>query len=180
MPPVFLPIRHTWDGRDADPGEHASVVVKLRDDGLLVQIDAPFHGDPPPPGPAGPTWALWEHEVVELFVLGADDRYLELELSPHGHHLGLQLHGVRTITERLLPLQPDTRLHAGRWTSTLLVPLALLPPSPSHANAYAIHGSGDARRYLAHAPVPGPAPDFHRLQHFPRVELSGAGRRFSR
>ena len=39
------------------------------------------------------------------------------------------------------------------------------------ANAFAIHGVGPQRRYLACTPVPGPQPDFHRLEVFPAVDL---------
>ena len=168
---LTLPIRLTWDGHPADPGEHA--VVRVHDAGpmLRLEVDAPLHGDPPPAGPAGPTWALWEHEVVELFVLGSDQHYLELELGPHGHHLVLQLHGVRQIVARQLPLDLAVQQADGRWQATAMVPRALLPPGPHRANAYAIHGVGSARRYLAHTPVPGPQPDFHRLSCFPAVTL---------
>jgi len=46
-----------------------------------------------------------------------------------------------------------------------------IPSSPRTPNAFAIHGIGDERRFLAWVPVPGSAPDFHRLHHFPHVEL---------
>ena len=45
--------------------------------------------------------------------------------------------------------------------------LDCLPPDLCAANVYAIHGQGPSRRYLAWHPVPGPAPDFHRLDRFP-------------
>ena len=47
----------------------------------------------------------------------------------------------------------------------------LLPPGLRALNLYAIHGTGRSRRYLAMTPVPGPAPDFHRLQAFTAIEL---------
>lgn len=168
---LTLPIHLTWDGRPADPGEQA--LVRLHDAGpaLRLEVEAPLHGDPPPAGPPGPTWALWEHEVVELFVLGADERYLELELGPHGHHLVLQLHGLRQVVARQLPLDVVIRHTATHWQATARIPRDLLPPGPHCANAYAIHGVGDARRYLASTPVPGPKPDFHRLSCFPVVSL---------
>ena len=73
-----------------DEASSLEVTVTVTDspDGLRVAVDAPAHGDPPPctpeggPAPVGATWALWDHEVVELFVLGADDHYTELELGP--------------------------------------------------------------------------------------------------
>ncbi|MCK6504885.1 hypothetical protein L6R53_16055 [Myxococcota bacterium] len=170
-PPLLLRVDRTWDGQAADPGEVATLALHDDGDALGVEVDAPFHGDPPPPAPPGPTWALWEHEVVELFVVGPGQRYLEVELGPHGHHLVLQLHGVRNVVARELPLDLRVTCAAGRWQARARLPRALLPPGPHLANAYAIHGRGAGRRYLAWTPVPGPAPDFHRLPLFPAVTL---------
>ena len=57
-------------------------------------------------------------------------------------------------------------IDAGRWRGEARVPARLVPAGVSRWNAYALHGLGAARRYLAHAPVPGDAPDFHRLGCF--------------
>lgn len=167
-----LPIDLTWDGAPAEPGERALVRLRPEDEALRVEVEAPFHGDPPPEGQPGPTWALWEHEVVELFILGPDQRYLELELGPHGHHLLLLLHGRRTITERLLPLQLEVAVIGDRWTARAWLPWALLPPGPHHVNATAIHGQGEGRRYLSHVALGGEQPDFHRLEAFVPVPAS--------
>lgn len=162
-----LPIASTWDGRPIEPAERAEVVVTRELASLRLAIDAPLHGDPPPAGPPGPTAALWEHEVVELFVAGPDERYLEIEVGPHGHHLVLWLEGVRRPVMERLPLALDVRRAGARWravaTTDARVPL---PEAPWRVNAYAIYGVGDARRWLAHAPVPGERPDFHRLDRF--------------
>lgn len=162
-------IGQTWDGQPLPPGQIAHVVVTPGPDALVLELDAPWHGDPPPPGPAGPTWALWEHEVVEWFLLGADDHYLELEFGPHGHQLILQLHGRRQVTARELPLDYAVTRQGDRWTGRAVIPRIYLPPSPRAANAYAIWGQGEQRRYAAAAPVPGPQPDFHRLERFAPV-----------
>lgn len=169
--PLVLRVDRTWDGHPAAPGE--VVTLRLHDDGdaLLLAVDAPLHGDPAPPTPPGPTWALWEHEVVELFLLGADDRYLEIELGPHGHHLVLQLHGARRIVQRELPLDLRVTHAPDRWQALARLPHTWLPPGPLAGNAYAIHGRGPDRRYLAWTPVPGPSPDFHRLSLFPAISL---------
>lgn len=165
---VTLAVAHTWEGAPAAPSEHASVTLRLDAAGLHVAVHAPRYGDPPPPGPPGSTWKLWEHEVVELFVLGADGRsYTELELGPHGHFLLLQLEGRRNAVATELPVEARWEPGGGpRWRAQARLPLAVLPAGPWRGNAYAIHGAGAARRYLAWAPVPGPEPDFHRLEHF--------------
>jgi len=145
---------------------------------LVIRVDAPWHGDPPPPGPPGPCDRLWEHEVVELFLVGplADGpEYLEIELSPHGHHLVLRLHGVRRVVERGLPLElMIERVAAGRWEARAAVPSAWLPHPVERLAAFAIHGSGPARRYLASTPLPGATPDFHQPARFPRLSPAAA------
>ena len=133
---------------------------------LSIAVNAPFHGDPPPASPPGATDRLWEHEVVELFLLGADERYLEVELGPHGHHLVLRLHGRRSIEQQGMAIAYEARLRGARWSGRALVPAAWLPAGLDRCNAYAIHGAGPARRHLAAFPVPGREPDFHRLECF--------------
>ncbi|MDA8018825.1 MAG: hypothetical protein MPN21_15395 [Thermoanaerobaculia bacterium] len=105
-PGSALRIQTTWDGRPAAASEIVDLRVENSADSsaLLVFVDAPFHDDPQPPGPPGPTPALWNYEVVELFIAETCDdpssvRYLEVELSPHGHHLVLRLEGVRQVVE---------------------------------------------------------------------------------
>jgi hypothetical protein len=108
---------------------------------LLVDIDAPFHGDASPSSAAGPTPGLWDFEVVELFLLGAGDRYLELEFGPHGHWLALQLEGRRNIvrTENSQrAVQFEAMRSAGRWRGTARIDASLLPDDLARANAYAM------------------------------------------
>ena len=150
--------------------------MRLVDGGstLDVHVEAPFHGDPAPADPVGPTWRLWDHEVVELFIagIGSPEPYLEVELGPHGHHLVLQLAGRdRTITARLLPLAFEAEIDGDRWSGFARIPREYLPCGAGWANADAIHGPKEARRYLSWAPVPGDAPDFHRIWLFPQVAL---------
>ncbi|PKN56886.1 MAG: hypothetical protein CVU56_13665 [Deltaproteobacteria bacterium HGW-Deltaproteobacteria-14] len=159
-------VAHTWDGAPIPAGERAHIRVTALPRHLRLDVDAPFFGDPPPPGPPGPTGALWEHEVVELFLLGPGERYTEVELGPHGHHLVLRLEGRRNPVATLLPLDFTARVGGARWRGVAELPVALLPPGPLLVNAYAIHGVGPARRHLAMTPVPGPAPDFHRIDAF--------------
>lgn len=173
-----LSIDRTWDGAPLPAAEVATVFLSADAGGLVVDVVAPFFGDPAPAEPPGPTWALWEHEVVELFVLGADDRYLELELGPFGHHLLLRLEGRRNIVEKLLPLDVVTTRLATHWSATARLPAGLIPAGPHRVNATAIRGVGAGRRYAVAEPMPGPQPDFHRLEAFRPVVLPVAvGRR---
>jgi len=167
--PARLLVHRTWDGAPAPDADRVTLEVALTATALRLVVDAPFHGDPPPAAPPGPTDRLWEHEVVELFVLGPGERYTEIELGPHGHHLVLQLEGRRNTVATGLPIDFAATLDGARWRGEALVPRALLPPGPHRINAYAIHGLGAGRRYLAMTPVPGAQPDFHRLDRFERA-----------
>ena len=158
---------HTrWDGNAAQLEERVALDLTRDADHWVFELDAPFHGDPTPASPAGPTPELWNYEVVELFLLAPPDHYLEIELGPHGHHLVLELRGVRRPIRQELPLDFHARIDGDRWHGRARIPQALVPDGVTRLNAYAIHGLGENRRYLAFQPVPGPAPDFHRLEHF--------------
>ena len=64
-----LELASTWDGQPARDSERATLTLSATPDALHIAVDAPYHGDPPPPGAPGPCWRLWEHEVVELFIV---------------------------------------------------------------------------------------------------------------
>lgn len=169
-------IRTTWDGTPLPPHERAVVQVVDGGDCLRLLVFAPFHDDPAPHGPPGPTRGLWEFEVVEWFLVGADTRYLEVELGPRGHHLVLRLHGVRTVVDQALDMTTTTR-RCGQswWSGTADVPRTWIPHGPHAANAYRIHGQGPARRYDASTPLPGPKPDYHQPDRFAPVTLPDPG-----
>ncbi len=166
-----LNIDQTWDG--APVGQDEEVVIGLigARRHLMLQVDAPFHADPRPEADPGSCWGLWEHEVVELFVLGDGGRYLEVELGPHGHFLVLKLGGYRHVMETSLPLDFAARIDGDRWRGVARLDRALLPKGPHTINAYAIHGTGEDRRYLAWSRLKGDKPDFHLLSCFVAVQL---------
>ena len=165
-------IDRLWDGSPARVDERVTLKIEL-DRHLTIELDAPWHNDPPPDGAAGSTWALWEHEVVELFLLGRNEQYTEIEVGPHGHYLCLKLQGVRNIVARELPMSWVVDHQGERWLGRATVSRDQLPDEIVAFNAYAIHGTGEARRYLAYAPVPGDGPDFHRLEHFAPWPFTG-------
>mgnify|MGYP001564523490 CR=1 FL=1 len=168
--PRQLTVCTLWDGTAADKSESVTMRLELRREELVVEVEAPYHGDPAPPGlpGPGPTDALWEHEVVELMLLGDDERYLEVELSPHGHYLALQLQGPRRTVHSGLHLGVRSAIQGHRWRGRAEIPGCWLPSGLSRLNAFAMHGVGPARRYLCWraASTPGPRPDFHRLEAF--------------
>lgn len=164
---VRLDITHTWDGLPARTNETVSLALSRDATGdWLLDVDAPFHGDPAPAAPPGPTPALWNHEVVEIFLLAPPDHYLEVEIGPHGHHLVLELRGVRRPTREGLPLDLQVERAGDRWRARARIDSGLVPAGVTRVNAYALHGEGSRRRHLAFAAVRGETPDFHRLGQF--------------
>ena len=160
-----------WRGRPIAPEEHVRLDLMLDDASLVIDVAAPLHGDPPPAVPAGRCDGLWNHEVVELFLLGRADRYVEIELGPWGHYLVLSLEGERRVVGSDHTIEFDVTRDRRRWTGRAIVPARWIPEPVGLGNAYAIHGEGAARRYLALHAVPGGEPDFHRLERFGPIGL---------
>ena len=59
------------------------------------------------------------------------------------------------------------------WRGEALVPKEYFPENVDKFNIYGIHGTeqNGGRFYEALFPVPGPHPDFHRIQHFGDIKL---------
>ncbi|CAM1309445.1 C4orf33 (predicted) [Pycnogonum litorale] len=169
-------INTTWDSRALD---HKPISVKFQksDDYLKISAEAPFFDDPRPSGgsiPGQPYDELWNYEVVEAFFLSDDDKYLEVEFSPHGQHLVLLLNGCRNPIKSMLPLEFNAAIDEGTWVGEAFIPLSYFPPNVKRFNAYAIHGIGDQRIYESLYPVPAGIfedPDFHRLDYFKSIDF---------
>ena len=167
MPSHRFEILSSWNGETLLPGEWATVDLLLGDP-VEVRVEAAYYGDPAPIDRPGRQYGLWEFEVVELFLLGDDDRYLEIELGPHGHWLALSLAGPRVVVDDWVPIEFEATQKGDRWTGRAQFDPSWLPTGLARANAYAIHGVADTRRHLATTPLPGDHPDFHRLDGFSR------------
>lgn len=157
-------VDRSWRGERAPPAERALVRAQVARGALIVEVEAPWHGDPPPPGAPGSRWGLWGYEVVELF-LRRGAAYTEIELGPHGHFLVLQLLGPRRVRRIETEVRYQVERRGDRWRGVARLP-AWIAGAPCSANAYAIHGVGPGRRYLVAHPVGGARPDFHRLGAF--------------
>ncbi len=183
-----LVIGTTWAGAPLAAAATTRLAIDVAPEGLRLTLDAPFHGDPPPPEdgqPRGARDGLWEFEVVELFLAGPEGAYLELEFGPHGHALALQFSSYR---QRLacFELPSRARIEDHRWTAEATVPSERLPRGPWRGNAFAMHGlppgpsSGSApgssgRVHLAAFPAgPGRAPDFHDPNTWRALRADGA------
>ncbi|XP_016363685.1 UPF0462 protein C4orf33 homolog isoform X2 [Sinocyclocheilus rhinocerous] len=167
-------IKHTWDSL---PVDHEPVKIRFSpgEDGLLMQVTAPFFNDPPAPAgsPGEPFPGLWDYEVVESFFLNNNtEQYLEVEVCPHGQHLILLLNGKHNAFMQQLPLSFKANIEDNKWKGEALLPWRYFPQGINKMNSYAIHGSGAGRTYEALYPVPredlqeGQGPDFHRLEYF--------------
>ena len=167
MKKTRLVIANTWDGESIGEEERVTIDLELSDTTMNVDIDAPFHNDPPPETPAGSLDGLWEFEVVELFLRGDADTYLELEFGPFGHYLALRFNAYRQVLESGgLALQYECGRRGDRWSGRARLPVRHLPVGLRSCNAYAMHGADKIRRYLALYPPGGSEPDFHRLEGF--------------
>lgn len=143
--------------------------------GLLLEVDAPYFDDPAPPGLPGPTDRLYEFEVVELFLAQETDpaRYLEVEMSPHGHHFVLAFEGVRNAVAKAIQIPFSARIEGNRWQGIGYLSVEWVPRGELTANAFAVHGSGAQRRFRSARPFPGDRPgdrpNFHRPHAYGRL-----------
>lgn len=160
-------IAHTWKGEALLPEEQIRIRLLIHGDSLKLSVEAPFHGDPPPPQQAGSTDRLWEYEVVELFLVGEGGDYLEIEMGPYGHYLVLKLSDVRCVETAHLPMDFRVERDEKRWWGEARILRKWLPLSCIRANAFAIHGTGEKRRYLCAHAMGGKSPDFHQPACFP-------------
>lgn len=167
MQALRFEIETTWDGGTLRAEEFARLDVEFRDDDLMIDVDAAFFNDPAPAQAPGSLSGLWDFEVVELFLVGRESQTLEIELGPHGHYCVLELAGPRQVRREGVPIEYEAERVGDRFEGRARLSRALLPPDLQAANAFAIHGVGSDRRYLAASALPGPAPDFHRLSDYP-------------
>jgi hypothetical protein len=173
-----LAIERYWDGGACgDAWLHGRVELAARDEGLEVVAALPHQAVPRvPAAPAGARVAdLWEYDVVECFLAGAGGRYLEVELGAGGHFLVLSFSAprVRSDAHEALALPVEFASDARGWRSRVVLGWGLVPAGLCALNAFVIAGGA----HLAHAPLPGSAPDFHQPGRFPRAALDEAPRR---
>ena len=160
-------ITYLWDGTSLSQADIVHVSIEEHEQYMLLNIDAPYYDDPAPNGAPSSFWGLWEHEVVEIFLVGADGQYLEAEFSPHGHHLLLWLSAPRIIEKKHLPVEFTAEIQHDRWKGTAKLKRSILPSSIKTWNLFSIHGIGEQRQYQCMYPLDTPKPDFHQPQRFP-------------
>lgn len=179
MSVTHFEITKTWNNHSVDPAHHVKLDLLLTDN-LHIKVSSPFYDDPHLPDmtkhPATMD-KLYNYEVVEVFLLGEHEHYLEIELGPKGQYLVLELKGYRNVTRYPIELpQYQSKVNGNQWVGAAVVPFSLLPAKITHMNAYAIYGSGDNRTYLSLYPAPAnhanyTAPDFHKLELFQPISI---------
>ena len=132
--------------------------LELTEEGLKIDfLDWENSSEPPPtdPDPANGTWELWNYDVVELFLVGENGEYTEIEMGRYGHHLILQLDAPRSIVYKEIPMQYEVIDGDYRWAGRGFVDKKWLPEKIVRANAFAIHTLNGERRHCCYTPLPG-------------------------
>ena len=173
---LALSIVTYWDGIPcANTRLHGVVTLDAEDEGLYLTASLPHQECPcvPATPPRTRVANLWEYDVVECFVVGAEG-YLEVELGAGGHFLVLDFAAPRVrrnAYEAFVPRMTFEPRSEGRtaWHASILMPWAMVPVRVKGVNAYVM--SRD--HYLCYHPLPGPKPDFHQPERFPQVCIEG-------
>jgi hypothetical protein len=174
---LILPIVTYWDGTPCTNTRlHAVVTLGAEKEGLCITATLPHQEYPCVPAvpPHTRVAHLWEYDVVECFVVGAEG-YLEVELGAGGHFLVLDFAAPRVrrnAYEAFVPRIHFEPCQEGKpaWRSSILIPWPMVPVPVQGVNAYVI----SRHHYLCYHPLPGPRPDFHQPERFPHVHLEGS------
>ena len=164
-----LCIQHEWDGTRLPESHWVMVDLRLSDEGLQIEVDAPFFNNLAPsdaPNPKTGCWQLWEYEVVEVFLVDQEGAYTEIEVGPHGHHLILRLDAPRSVVDKMHPMVWDAEVDGERWRGRGLIARHLLPRNIERVNAFAIRTVQDYRQYCCYTSLPAEQPDFHQPERF--------------
>jgi len=171
---LYFEIDKLWDGRlCANEALHAEVWITKREAGLEVRVHAPQLSNQRIPDAPHDTRVdgLWDYDVVELFFVGDDGTYTEVELGPGGNYLVLQFDGIRHRSNDWEGREFDHRNSTstpGTWQSIIQLPWDTLPRHIVRANAFLVMDG----KYLAWNPIPGDKPDFHQPDTFPDVSIA--------
>ena len=165
-------IKKRWDGTDLPACSQTTVSFVVLEDSLRICIDAPFFNDARPPPNATD---LWNFEVVEVFIKGRFDKYIEIEVGSHADYLILLCDGYRQCFIRRLDANLCTaQILNNRWIGEIEIPNHYLPPPTElgyyTCNAFSIHGE---REYCAAFPPSSSTlePDFHKLELFEKLPV---------
>ncbi len=168
-----LEVKRRWNGDECpDKSIRGNFQVERTDGGLLITATAPkFSVEHHPNAPSGKRFdGLWDYDVLEIFFVGEDGKYIEVELGTAGHYLVLGFDGVRRrandfydhVFEHTFYREKD-----GSTINTIFIPNDILPPLITRVNAFIIAN----QEFLAHAPLPGAKADFHQPDAYPMMSV---------
>jgi hypothetical protein len=153
---------------------------------LLIEGRAPYKNNPTPQAPFGRLWGLWDYEVLEVFIYGDHDEYIELEFGPWGHYLALYFQGVRSLKreevylKNLRSWRVEGRVgYESQWGFSCILKREVLPQKIHDQsqdtwgiNAFWCFNDLEGNRHFCCAhPLPGETPDFHQPKDFPKYPL---------
>lgn len=168
-----LEIERQWDGSaPPDRGPRGHLELSATESGLRIEGRL-FDPGPSrvPDAPVGARVAdLWHYDVLECFLVGTGEAYLEVELGAGGHFLVLSFDAPRQRRDEHRDLTPEVRhLRDERgWRTGFTLPWSCIPQPVRALNAFAIVGGV----HLAFHPVPGAEPDFHQPGSYPAALLA--------
>jgi hypothetical protein len=153
-----------------DANYYTQVTVERRADGLFITAQTPvFPKRHEPNTPPGRLDGLWDYDVSEIFFVGDDGKYLEVELGTRGHYLVLAFDDIRQRSNDFADadFQHEYQADEHGATSSILIPNSALPANIVKANAFLIAGG----YFMAYSPLPGDEPDFHQPKNFIECKL---------
>lgn len=171
---LYFTVNAMWDGSPCgDERLHAEVWITKKQAGLSIRVHAPqLEGQSVPNAPVDTrVEGLWNFDVVELFFVGEDGKYTEVEIGAGGNYLVLAFDGVRQRSNDFAGREFDHRHSSttpGTWQTAMTIPWDALPEKIMRMNAFVIAGG----HHLAMSPVPGTEPDFHQPDVFPEVTVA--------
>jgi len=171
---LYFEIDKMWNG-DPCGGEslHTEVWVMKKQGGLEVRVHSPQLPNQSLPNAPHDTRVegLWKYDVVELYFVGEDGTYTEVELGAGGNYLVLSFNGVRQQSNDWEGREFNHRnatATPGTWQSVIQLPWDVLPAKIVRMNAFVSAGG----HQLAWSAVPGTEPNFHQPSVFPEVTVA--------
>lgn len=169
---LSLHVDHQWNGTPVAEGCGANIWISLSTSGIVIKAQSTYGSSPRIPDAPERTRidGLWNYDVVEVFFVGEDGTYTEIELGAGGHWLVFGFSDVRKRSNDYTDFTPQMtykKLENNQWESEILIPWQMLPKKITRMNAFVINGEN----FLSLTPLPGTQPDFHQPLHYPSVML---------
>ena len=169
---LHVRVEKRWNGEDCSREDlHASAWLSQTDDGVVIRVQALVLEDQKmPEAEVGARFdGLWDFDVVEVFLVGDNHHYLEVELGAGGQWLVLEFDEIRKRSNDHADLQPKFSHIRGDevWSAEIVIPRDLVPEGFRGMCVFVIAGG----KFLSLVPMPGDEPDFHQPDVFSDASL---------